>query len=164
MNRQVSPEFLRSIGVDLLRMGPAISGLKMGDRGLYIQTSDLSRMEKMGRARPAGLEQWVSRQIWSPCFEVKVAGTTGAGDATLAGFLAGLLRGLSPEETVTMGCAVGGCNVEAADSLSGIRGWEATRQRIARGWGRLALPSTLKESDFRRGDGLWFGSDDKKNA
>src|SRR5690606_27731489 len=121
INRQVSPEFLRSIGRDLLEMGPAITGLKMGDHGLYIQTADLERMERMGRARPSVLDDWISRQIWSPCFKVEVAGTTGAGDATLAGFLAALLRGLSPEETVTMGCAVGGCNVEAPDSLSGVR-------------------------------------------
>lgn len=164
INRQITPEFLRSIGRDLLTMGPAIAGLKMGDRGLYIQTSDLDRMEKMGRARPAALDTWVLRQIWSPCFKVNVAGTTGAGDATLAGFLSGLLRGLSPEETVTMGCAVGACNVEAADSLSGIRGWEETRQRIAGGWERLTLPSSLEESGFRRGNGLWFGLDDAKTS
>jgi hypothetical protein len=34
--------------------------------------------------------------------QVNIVGTTGAGDATIAGFLAALLRDLSPEQAMTM--------------------------------------------------------------
>jgi sugar/nucleoside kinase (ribokinase family) len=63
-----------------------------------------------------------------------VVGTTGAGDATVAGFLSGLLRDLSPEAAATAAVAVGACNVEAADALSGVRSWEETMSRVAGGW------------------------------
>jgi hypothetical protein len=63
-------------------------------------------------------------------------GTTGAGDATVAGFLGGLLRNLAPEAVVTAAVAVGACNVEASDALSGIRPWEETMARVRAGWPR----------------------------
>ena len=34
---------------------------------------------------------------------------------------------------------VGACNVEAADTLSGIRPWDDTMARIARGWPHCEL-------------------------
>ena len=68
-----------------------------------------------------------------------MVGTTGSGDATIAGFLSALLRDLSPEEAVTAAVAVGACNVEAADALSGLRTWDATWQRVRSGWARHDL-------------------------
>jgi len=38
--------------------------------------------------------------------------TTGAGDATVAGFLAALLPDQMLEQAVTMACAVGACNAD----------------------------------------------------
>jgi sugar/nucleoside kinase (ribokinase family) len=93
----------------------------------------------MGRAAPQDLSAWANREIWAPCFQVDVVGTTGAGDATIAGFLSGLLRGMSIEQCITAALAVGACNVEAADALSGVRTWEATQDRIQAGWERHAL-------------------------
>ena len=48
-----------------------------------------------------------------------VAGTTGSGDATIAGFLASLLEDPRPRlETLQFACAVGACSVEAVDGES----------------------------------------------
>ncbi len=129
-------KLLSTIGSDLVALGPAVVGLKLGEHGLYLRTGDERTWAGAGRARPNGLRRWADRELWSPCFRVKVAGTTGAGDATIAGFLAALLRNCPPEECVTMACAVGACNVEAADALGGLLDWDATRSRIAAGWER----------------------------
>ena len=77
--------------------------------------------------------------MWAPCFQVEVTGTTGAGDATIAGFLSALLRDMSPREALTMAVAVGACNVEAADAHSGLLGWPETTARIQGGWSRRPL-------------------------
>jgi sugar/nucleoside kinase (ribokinase family) len=82
---------------------------------------------------------WANVEYWAPCFRVRVIGTTGAGDATIAGFLAALLRGLTPSETITAAVAIGACNVEAADALSGLRSWDETIRRVRAGWERLPL-------------------------
>src|SRR5450755_1213979 len=69
----------------------------------------------------------------------RIVATKGAGDATIAGFLMGLLRGMTPQATLAAACAVGACSVEAADALSGVKSWPETMERIAAGWPRLKL-------------------------
>jgi sugar/nucleoside kinase (ribokinase family) len=127
-------ELISGVGRQLIDLGVKIVGIKLGDRGLYLRTAGLAALKSLGRARPADPAAWANRELMAPCFRVDVAGTTGAGDATIAGFLAALLRGLAPEEAATMAVAVGACSVEAPDALSGIRTWEETRERIKSGW------------------------------
>ncbi len=68
-----------------------------------------------------------------------LAGTTGSGDCTIAGLLAGLLRGEDPVTVATSATAVGACSVEEADATSGIPGWRDVAARLAAGWPRLPL-------------------------
>jgi sugar/nucleoside kinase (ribokinase family) len=132
-------EDLHRISSRLLEMGSAIIALKLGDEGLYLRsTPDRKRLASMGGCAPPDWQAWAGRQIIAPCFAVDVAGTTGAGDCTIAGFLGGLLRGLGPEETVTAAVATGACCVEAADATSGVPDWETLQRRIAAGWPRKA--------------------------
>ena len=140
---RVTPELLSDVGQQLIEMGAKIVGLKLGDRGLYLRTADRSAMETLGRARPSAVQAWANREMWAPCFEVEVVGTTGSGDATIAGFLSALLRDRPVEEAITAAVAVGACNVQAADALSGIRPWGEPLRRVERGWPRhpLTLPS-----------------------
>jgi sugar/nucleoside kinase (ribokinase family) len=130
----LSAQLLTEISDELLAMGAKIVVLKLGDRGLYLRVASVDVLQKMGRARPSKLTAWANYENWSPCFQVDVVGTTGAGDAAIAGFLAALLRDLPPDKTITATLAVGACNVEAADALSGIRSWEETWERIDSGW------------------------------
>ena len=95
----------------------------------------------MDRARPTDIAAWADRELWAPCFQADVVGTAGSGDATIAGFLSALLRDMPPEDAVNAAVAVGACNVEAADTLSGVRPWNETcaaRQPAGRG-GRRAF-------------------------
>ncbi len=152
----VLPDLLTSIGADLLAMGPTVVGLKLGPSGLYLRTGEENAWAGSGRACPADLRAWARRELWSPCFQTTVVGTTGAGDATIAGFLAALLRGCDPVESVTMACAVGGCNVEAADALGGLRSWSETQMRLKGGWPRRPLDHPLPGWEPYEETGVWF--------
>lgn len=125
--------------------------IKLGDRGSYLRSS--------GKG-VAGLPGWESREMYTPVFSVaNVAGTTGAGDATIAGFLASVFKGLSPAEALTMAVAVGGCCVEAPDATSGIRSWADTERRVQKGWQRAA--AVVPEAGWARGEnGIWRGPND----
>lgn len=135
----VQPKLLSDLSHELIEFGAKIVALKLGDRGLYLRTAGLNVLEEMGRARPHDAAAWAQREMWAPCFQVTMIGTTGSGDATIAGLLAGLLRSLSPEDAVTAAVAVGACNVEAADALGGIRTWDETWDRVRAGWPRRQL-------------------------
>ncbi len=133
-------DYLSGLADELIGMGCAIAGFKLGEMGIYLKTADAGRIEQLERLELVP-EQWANVQFWHPAFQVDVVGTTGAGDAAYAGFLTSLLRGKSPEEAVRMACAVGACNVEAPDATSGVRSWEATLARIDHGW--AARPEKL---------------------
>jgi len=109
---------------------------KLGDQGLYLRTHQI---EKGNLSRIINPSQWNYRQLLSPCFATKVKGTTGTGDATIAGFLAQLLEGGKPEESVTLATAVGACSVEAVDATGGIRPLPEVVKRVTSGWKRLSL-------------------------
>ncbi len=153
----VKPELLTDLGSELLAMGARIVGLKLGHRGFYLRTAGQPALTALGRGRPADLTRWADRELWAPCFQVAVVGTTGSGDATIAGFLAALLRDLAPEEAVNAAVAVGACKVEALDASSGIRSWEETLARIATGWPRHDLHVDAPGWQFDRSHGLWIG-------
>ncbi len=135
----IQPELLSDLGQELIEMGARIVALKLGDRGLYLRTAGSHYLRALGRARPSDLEAWADKELWAPCFHAKVVGTTGSGDTTIAGLLSALLHDFSAEEAITAAVAVGACNVEAADALSGIRSWEETWQRVRSGWVRHEL-------------------------
>ncbi len=136
---QATPALLHDLSAELIQMGVRVAVIKLGERGLYLRTASAAALEGMGRACPRDLAGWAEREIWAPCYRVDVVGTTGAGDTTIAGFLAGLLRGLGPQAALNSAAAVGACNVEAADALSGLLSWEETQARIRSGWERLPL-------------------------
>ena len=143
---QATPDLLHDISDELIGMGVKIVLIKLGARGAYLRTASKVAIDQLGRAAPTDRAAWADRELWAPCFDVEVIGTTGSGDATIAGFLSALLRDASPEEAMTMAVAVGACNVEAPDALSGLRSWEETTQRIGQGWRRL--PVTLDASGW----------------
>lgn len=130
----VDGELLDWLAEKLLKLGTAVVAIKLGEHGLYMRTSaDWERLQAMSACAPQS-QQWVDRELLTSSYKVQVVGTTGAGDCTIAGFLAGLLRGLTPHEVLKSAVATGGFNVEHADATSGIPNWSTIEQRIASGW------------------------------
>jgi len=153
----ITPGLLSDIAQELMEMGAKIVGLKLGDRGLYMRTGDTVLIKSMGRACPSNPDSWASKEFWVPCFNVVVAGTTGSGDATIAGFLTALLRGLSIEESLRLAVAVGAFTVKTVDALSGIRSWETTLARLAAGWEQQTVDLDCPGWKLDEANGLWRG-------
>ena len=77
-------------------------------------------------------------------------------NATIAGFLSGFLRDLSPVETVDACVAVGACNVEAADALSGLLSWDEVLNRIAGGWKKHQMQDQPLEGKWNTEHQVWI--------
>jgi sugar/nucleoside kinase (ribokinase family) len=153
--RDVSFADLGRLADSALRQGASAVLIKLGDRGAYLRT---------GSSSPGGVDGWASRELYTPVFSVpSLAGTAGAGDATIAGFLASSYRGLAPEDALTMAVAAGGSCVEAPDAVSGIRSWEETVTRVREGWPRAL--AEIQEPGWRRDEkGIWHGPADRAHA
>lgn len=142
-------ETIRGFADRMLAMGPAIVGFKLGNQGFYLKTADdRERLSAMGSRSPVDPDMWRGAELITPCRQVKVAGTLGAGDCTIAGFLGALLRGLPPDAAVAMAVATGASGVEEMDAFSGVPAWEIVQERLDAGWPEL--PSrTIPENWIR---------------
>jgi len=143
---------------ELIRLGVGIAGVKLGEHGLYVRTASVARLAT-GLGNLPGA--WADRELYSSVFEADVVGTTGAGDATIAGFLFGLLTGMPPSAAVTAACAVGGSSTEAADGTSAIPDWPAIERRLRQGWRRTAAAPGPGWSPSHA-PGLWDGPRDPR--
>lgn len=159
----LAPDLVSELGQELLGMGAKIAALKIGEQGLYLRTADAATLAGMGRCQVGDTGAWAKRELWAPCYRADVAGTTGAGDATIAGFLLGLLRGMSPQATMRAACAVGACSVEAVDAVSGIRSWLETKKRQEEGWPRLPTRLDMAGARWRWDEieQVWIGPADR---
>jgi len=162
--RQADGVLLSDLSGRLLDMGVAIAGLKLGDQGIYIRTTaDPVRLEAVAAKLGLDAGAWLDRELLAPCFLVDVAGTTGAGDATIAGFLAGLLRGDGPVAVLSGAVGVGASSVESPDGASGIPRWSLVDARIQAGWAQRKTEITLDGWRWDRGEEVWIGPGDRSN-
>lgn len=90
-----------------LKAGVKTVGLKMGERGSFIASD-----KEAYTLKP---------------YQVKVVDATGAGDAFVAGFLAGLVRGLSLKETGKLANATGAAAVSAMGATDGVKSMEQVK-------------------------------------
>jgi len=133
--KHVDRPLLQKLASQCLELGAAVVVIKLGDQGLYLKsTTDEARLRSLGRAVPDGTSIWRGLELYTPCYQAHVVGTTGSGDCTIAGFLAGLVRGDTPEQMMRSAVATGGASVEAPDAVSGVPHWSTLSQRIAAGW------------------------------
>ncbi len=150
-----TPGLLAELGSIVLEHGVKAVMVKCGERGIYLRTADESSWRKGGRGLEGLDSKWHQRELWASAFKADVRGTTGAGDAAIAGFLSTLLQGKAPEEALIMAAAAGACSVEGVDSISGLRPWEAIVSRVKGGW--ETLPLDLDAEGWRKDEayGLW---------
>ncbi len=133
----ITKEKLAEYANKLIEMGAAIVAIKLGEFGLYLQvTSDATRLNKknFGRTYFKEIENWRGKKLYSPCFKVDLVGAIGAGDCTIAGLLAGLLKRQSAESAISSAIGSGASNVEQPDALGGIPTWDKLQERINNGW------------------------------
>lgn len=157
-NGEADYELCAQLADTLIDMGAALVCLKLGEHGIYLRsTGDARRIEAMGKGAPSNPRDWLERELASPCFEVDVAGTTGSGDCTIAGFLAGWIRGLAPARVMSYAVAVGASNVERKDATSGVGTWEETTSRIENGWSRNSMPIQQEGWRWDEAMGVWVG-------
>ncbi|MDX2162914.1 MAG: PfkB family carbohydrate kinase [bacterium] len=154
--RYLTRAYLRDLADELIGMGAAVSGFKLGEMGVYLKVSDdPARLRVLSRL-PVAVEAWCGAEVYHPAFEVEVVGTTGAGDCCYAGLIASLLHGFPPQAAARMANAVGACNVEGPDALSGVRTWAATLARIEAGWPLKPVRLPDERSSSLRLDGESF--------
>ena len=127
---------LSELSGELARMGCSVVVFKLGSDGIYVRTAmgDAQRRGQLPPLLQAVGQEFGARELISPCYSANVVSAVGAGDATVAGFLAGLVRELPLADCANIALGVGAKSVEDLHSTGGIPGWQPIVDQIASGW------------------------------
>ena len=119
----------------LVRMGCKTVLIKCGTQGMYFRTADEAAMAQVGSRLELNTALWANQQGMQRCFKAdRVLSGTGAGDTSIAAFLAAVLQGKGPAACAALAAAEGACAVTTYDALSGLKPLEELEARIHAGW------------------------------
>lgn len=157
----LNTELLDSLANTLIKMGSNIVAIKLGDQGLYLRTGkNVQRV--VGAANSANeITHWSDRQLLAPCFHTTVIGTTGTGDCTIAGLLAGLIVGVKPVDALKLAVGVGACCTEKLDATSGVPPLNMVYNRFSAGWKCRDLLIKKNGWKWLKDRSIWQGPRDK---
>ena len=123
----IKPEDFTKTSDILLGYGAKIITLKCGHNGFYVRTAGKNVLKDIGYAKPADMDKWCNRELWSAAFRVeKIASATGSGDSALAGFITAYLKNEPVEVCIRCSNATGAQNIQVFDAISGIKTWKET--------------------------------------
>ncbi len=119
----------------LLTLGCRIVMIKCGTSGILLRTAGAETVSGIGARLELNTDRWCSQLVFQPCFRADIVRSgAGAGDTSIAAFLAAVLSGRDPETCVALAGAEGACCVTTYDALSGLKPLDELEERIRRGW------------------------------
>jgi sugar/nucleoside kinase (ribokinase family) len=122
---------LKKISEEILKLGGKIVGIKCGKNGFYVRTAKIEKIKDISVLNKNLVENFSDREIFIRSLKVKkIASALGAGDAAVAGFLMGILRGETIENTLKLANCVGAQNLTFYDAISGIKSYEETKKML----------------------------------
>lgn len=112
---------LSGLSERILEMGASVVIIKLGKKGLYMRTAGTQKLADAGKGAPADPEEWSDHAYFAPSYSVKkIASTSGAGDASIAGVLGGILSGQLSGRSLQLGCAAAAQKIQIRKSFGGI--------------------------------------------
>ena len=119
----------------LLSMGCRIVMIKCGTSGMLLHTAGKKTVAGVGSRLELDADSWSNQMIFQSCFKADIVRSgTGAGDTSIAAFLAAVLSGREPSSCIALASAEGACCVTAYDALSGLKPLDELEERIHKGW------------------------------
>ena len=119
----------------LLSMGCRVVVIKCGTSGMLLRTANREKLSGVGARLGLDADEWSGRTVLQKCFQADIVrSATGAGDTSIAAFLAAVLSGRDPASCIALASAEGACCVTAYDALSGLKPLDELEERIRKGW------------------------------
>jgi len=131
----LSIEDIKPLGEKVMGMGAKVVLIKCGALGMYYRTDSKEHMSGLCDILNLSVETWAGKEGFEASYEPEaVVSGTGAGDVSIAAFLAAVLQEEPLEDAVHLAAAAGACCVASHDALSGLKSLAELKDKIAGGW------------------------------
>ncbi len=140
----VRPDELRRISRTLLDMGAGVVVVKLGHLGLYLRTD-----HALSAPPIIDVERWRDHELYAPSFVIKsVVAGTGSGDVSIAGLLAAILSGATPERALQTACAAGAQACGSYDAVGTLASYDELQVAIDQPWPTIEVENDLFTTAF----------------
>ena len=124
-------EDVKPLADELIEMGCKVVLIKCGIQGMYYKTAGEEVIGDIGKRIELNIAEWSCKEGIQPCIKAeKVLSATGAGDTSIAAFLASVINGMDIEKCVKLAAAEGACAVTTYDALSGLKSIEELEKTL----------------------------------
>jgi len=126
---------IRPLADTCMEMGAKVVLIKCGAPGMYYRTAGKDKLSKVSARVELKCGDWANQEGFEESYvPEKVLSGTGAGDTSIAAFLAAMLEGYTLKESLQLSAAAGASCVAAYDALSGLKSFEELKTKIKSGW------------------------------
>lgn len=109
--------------------------IKCGARGMFYRTAGREALSQISSRIGLDTLAWAGKEGFEASYVPdRILSGTGAGDTSIAAFLAAVLNGESPETAMQLATATGACCVTAYDALGGLKPLDELKEKISAGW------------------------------
>lgn len=109
--------------------------IKCGAPGMFYKTADEKSLSEISSRIDLNTIAWADKEGFEASYVPDcILSGTGAGDTSIAAFLASVLNGESLETAMQLATATGACCVTSYDALGGLKPLNELKEKISSGW------------------------------
>jgi sugar/nucleoside kinase (ribokinase family) len=126
-------QLVKELGKQMITLGVSILLIKMGKRGVYLCTGDVSQVNiKLGNTLQNN--HWTNQEILCnsyPAEHSKIKNASGAGDTAIAAFLTSVLNADNVEIAIKYAAIAGRDSLYCENIFKGMTSWEELTHKIS---------------------------------
>lgn len=131
---------LESISKEILELGVKVVAFKLGKYGLYVRTADKKKFQNIGSVKEMLDTSWYERELLEiPYCPEEFISTNGTGDSAIAGFLTGMLRGMTIEDTLKLASGTAATRIQSQNGANDISSCEEIFEHVESGWSKIEV-------------------------
>ncbi len=109
--------------------------IKCGAPGMFYKTADSDTLSQISSRIALDVSAWADKEGFERSYVPDcILSGTGAGDTSIAAFLASVINGETPETAMQLATATGACCVTSYDALGGLKPLDTLKAKISAGW------------------------------
>lgn len=121
--------------------GTKVLLIKCGAPGMFYKTTDRNTLSQISGRIGLDIDAWADKEGFEASYVPdRILSGTGAGDTSIAAFLASVLNGETPETAMQLATATGACCVTSYDALGGLKPLGELKNKIRAGWKKNGAP------------------------